>query len=290
MIAIGIFAAFLILLVSNAVDLIDNLKTSANAAAQDFGKSSASLISAAHNSMSSITTATENIVAEYMPTVLESASTTVNNVQNTLASASDLLVLTGNAVLETTKSAVNEIDWNVHLETLFATMTTAKSLTTDAMNAMSGITWTEAKERAQSNMQEVEEKLKSGANFSITYFLEQQENISVSATQLIENFELALASRPESDRKLIRSVLVGGVYGAGATALAGAAVAMLVPSAMAAFGTVVAGVGTMHAVGGVAATLQATAAVLSAPTAILTGAAAGSIYEAVDKINVNHHD
>ena len=57
----------------------------------------------------------------------------------------------------------------------------------------------------------------------------------------------------------------------GSVLAAGACANMLIPVAMATFGTVVSGVGTIHAAGGVAATLQSTAAACTLTNAILAG-------------------
>lgn len=58
----------------------------------------------------------------------------------------------------------------------------------------------------------------------------------------------------------------------GSVLVAGMGANMLVPVAMAAFGTVVPGVGTIHTAGGVAATLQTTAASCTLSNSILAGA------------------
>lgn len=65
------------------------------------------------------------------------------------------------------------------------------------------------------------------------------------------------------------AVVSGGVLALGTGA------SMVVPVAMATFGTVVPGVGTLHAAGGIAATLQSTSAACTLYTSILAGA--GSI-------------
>jgi len=62
----------------------------------------------------------------------------------------------------------------------------------------------------------------------------------------------------------------------GSVLVAGVGASMLIPMAMATFGTVVSGVGTIHAAGGVAATLQSTAAACTLSKSILFGAA-GSV-------------
>ena len=61
----------------------------------------------------------------------------------------------------------------------------------------------------------------------------------------------------------------------GSVLVAGMGANMLVPVAMATFGTVVPGVGTIHMAGGIAATLQTTAATCTLSNSILAGA--GSI-------------
>lgn len=99
----------------------------------------------------------------------------MNSAKDTLASASKSFVQNGHSILENVNSAVNEIDWNEHLETIFATIKSQKGLlngvTTDVANAMSGITWTEARERAANNLQQVEETLMTSANYSVVVFL-----------------------------------------------------------------------------------------------------------------------
>ena len=67
--------------------------------------------------------------------------------------------------------------------------------------------------------------------------------------------------------KLVQAATVGGtVY------IAGIGASMLIPTAMASFGTIVPGVGTMHAAGGVAAVLQAAAAACTLSKSIIIGA------------------
>ena len=53
----------------------------------------------------------------------------------------------------------------------------------------------------------------------------------------------------------------------------GVGASMLIPVAMATFGTVISGIGTIHVAGGVAATLQSTAVVCTLSNSILFGTA-----------------
>lgn len=67
--------------------------------------------------------------------------------------------------------------------------------------------------------------------------------------------------------KLVQVATVGGtVY------IAGIGAGMLIPAAMASFGTIVPGVGTLHAAGGVAAILQAASAACTLSNSIIIGA------------------
>jgi hypothetical protein len=69
-----------------------------------------------------------------------------------------------------------------------------------------------------------------------------------------------------ADSIFTRATMVGG-----GVFLGGMGVSLLVPVAMATFGTVVSGVGTMHVAGGVAAILQSTAAACTLSNSILIG-------------------
>lgn len=61
----------------------------------------------------------------------------------------------------------------------------------------------------------------------------------------------------------------------GSVLAVGTGASIVVPAAMATFGTVVPGVGTIHTAGGIAATLQSTSAACTLYTSLLAGA--GSI-------------
>jgi hypothetical protein len=82
--------------------------------------------------------------------------------------------------------------------------------------------------------------------------------------------DLEKTATADSKNIFTRATMVGG-----GVFLGGVGASLLVPVAMATFGTVVSGVGTMHVAGGIAATLQSTAAACTLSNSVLIGA--GSI-------------
>lgn len=68
------------------------------------------------------------------------------------------------------------------------------------------------------------------------------------------------------------SIVKNATIASGSVLIAGFGANILIPAAMATFGTVVPGIGTIHAAGGIAATLQSTAAACTLSNSMLFGA------------------
>ena len=73
------------------------------------------------------------------------------------------------------------------------------------------------------------------------------------------------------DRISMNYIIKNATIVGGGVLAAGMGATMLIPAAMATFGTVVPGVGTIHVAGSIAATLQSTAAACTLSNSILVG-------------------